>query len=154
MNRYSLGEFISQLLEQYEDPNTCVCAQFLSPVWLFATLSTVAWPGSSVHGISWARILGVGCHLLLQGIFLIQGLNPCHCISSIAGGFFTAEPLGKLGKPPVILILVNCNFMTIELSMVNIQQKPNLPLTSSPTTEKLPTRKMQLGAAEMMETSV
>ena len=32
MNRYSLGEFISQLLEQYEDPNTCVCAQFLSPV--------------------------------------------------------------------------------------------------------------------------
>ena len=54
----------------------------------------------------------------------------------------------------MILILVNYNFMTIELSMVNIQQKPNLPLTSSPTTEKLPIRKMQLGAAEMMETSV
>ena len=54
----------------------------------------------------------------------------------------------------MILILVNCNFMTVELSVVNIQQKPNLPLTSSPTTEKLPIRKMQLGAAEMMETSV
>ena len=33
-------------------------------------------PGSSVHGISQARILGVGCHFLLQGIFLLQGLNP------------------------------------------------------------------------------
>ena len=92
--------------------------------------------------------------MLLQGIFLIQGLNPVSCVSSAAGGFFTAEPLGKLGKPPVILILVNCNFMTVELSVVNTQQKPNLPLTSSPTTEQLPIRKMQLGAAEMIETSV
>ena len=33
-------------------------------------------PGSSAHGISQARILGVGCHFLLQGIFLTQGLNP------------------------------------------------------------------------------
>ena len=38
-------------------------------------------PGSSVHGILQARILEVGCHLLLQGIFLIQGLNSLllHC---------------------------------------------------------------------------
>ena len=38
--------------------------------------------GSSVHGISQARILEqVGCHSLLQGIFLTQGLNPglLHC---------------------------------------------------------------------------
>ena len=34
-------------------------------------------PGSSVHGILQARILtGVGCHSLLQGIFLTQWLNP------------------------------------------------------------------------------
>ena len=32
-------------------------------------------PGSSVHGISQARILE-GCHFLLQGILPIQGLNP------------------------------------------------------------------------------
>ena len=31
-------------------------------------------PGSSVHGIS--QNTGVGCHFLLQGIFLTQGLNP------------------------------------------------------------------------------
>ena len=38
-------------------------------------------PGSSVHGISQARILEVGCHFPLQGIFPIQGSNPSllHC---------------------------------------------------------------------------
>ena len=38
-------------------------------------------PGSSVHGILQARILGVGCHSLIQGIFPIQGSDPCilHC---------------------------------------------------------------------------
>ena len=36
-------------------------------------------PGSSVQGISQARILS--CHFLLQGIVPTQGLNPClqHC---------------------------------------------------------------------------
>ena len=39
-------------------------------------------PGSSVHGDSPGKNTGVGCHGLLQGIFLTQGLNPCllHCI--------------------------------------------------------------------------
>ena len=32
-------------------------------------------PGSSVHGISQGKNSGVGCHALLQGIFLTQGLN-------------------------------------------------------------------------------
>ena len=41
-------------------------------------------PGSSVHGDSPGKKTGVGCHALLQGIFLTQGLNPCllcrlHC---------------------------------------------------------------------------
>ena len=33
-------------------------------------------PGSSVHGIIQAKNTGVGCHFLLQGIFLTQRLNP------------------------------------------------------------------------------
>ena len=32
-------------------------------------------PGSSVHGNSPSKNSGVGCHFLLQGIFLTQGLN-------------------------------------------------------------------------------
>ena len=38
-------------------------------------------PGSSVHRILQARILEMGNHLLLLGVFLTQGLNPhlLHC---------------------------------------------------------------------------
>ena len=38
-------------------------------------------PGSSIHGIFPGKNTGVGCHFLLQGIFLTQGLNPGlpHC---------------------------------------------------------------------------
>ena len=52
-------------------------------------------PGSSVHGILQARILREGCHFLLQGIFLTQGLkpHPLHLLA-LAGGFFTSESPG------------------------------------------------------------
>ena len=33
-------------------------------------------PGSSVHGDSPGKNTGVGCHGLLQGIFLTQGSDP------------------------------------------------------------------------------
>ena len=33
-------------------------------------------PGSSVHGTFPGKNTGVGCHVLIQGIFLTQGLNP------------------------------------------------------------------------------
>ena len=38
-------------------------------------------PGSSVHGDSPGKNTGVGCHVLLQGIFPTQGSNPVllHC---------------------------------------------------------------------------
>ena len=38
----------------------------------------------------------MGCHFLLQGIFLTQGSNP-----ALAGGFFTLEPLEKLWEVSV-----------------------------------------------------
>ena len=55
-------------------------------------------PGSSVHGIILARILeSVGCHFLLQGIFLAQGLNPSllHLLRWHVGSL----PLSHLGSP-------------------------------------------------------
>ncbi|CAM9291712.1 unnamed protein product [Rangifer tarandus platyrhynchus] len=38
-------------------------------------------PRSSIHGILRARILELGSHFFLQGVFLTQGLNPglLHC---------------------------------------------------------------------------
>ena len=44
-------------------------------------------PGSSVHGIVQARITRVGCHFLLQGIFLTQRLN-LHLLHWQMGFFF------------------------------------------------------------------
>ena len=53
--------------------------------------------GPSVHGILQARIMEVGCHALLQGIFLIQGSNPCllHLLHWLVSSF----PLAPSGKP-------------------------------------------------------
>ena len=58
------------------------------------------------HGLVFARLLcpwddpsrntRVGCHFLLQGILLSQGLNLCLESPALAGGFFfTAEPSEK-----------------------------------------------------------
>ena len=46
-------------------------------------------PGSSVHGDSPGKDTGVGCHFLLQGIFLTQGSNWHLSCPALAGGFFT-----------------------------------------------------------------
>ena len=47
---------------------------------------------------------GVGCHALLQGIFLTQGSNLQLLVSCIVGGFFAAEPLGK-GTPSSLKVI-------------------------------------------------
>ena len=52
-------------------------------------------PGSPVVGISQTRILEVGSHSLLLGIFLTQGSNPRPASPVLGGGFFTTKPPGK-----------------------------------------------------------
>ena len=68
---------------------------------------------SSVHGILQARILewvawdspgkntGVGCHALLQGIFLTQGWNP-HFLCLLHWQAWCSSPLMPPGKSPNI----------------------------------------------------
>ena len=53
--------------------------QSLSPVQLCNPLE-YSLPGSAVHGIFPGKNIGVGCHFLLEGIFLMQGSNqrPVH----------------------------------------------------------------------------
>ena len=64
-------------------------------------------PGSPVRGISQARILRVGCHFLLQGIFLTQASN-LYLLSSQA----IFLPLCHLGSPffPILNNYVCANF--------------------------------------------
>ena len=51
----------------------CLVAKF---VWVFATPWTVAHQAPLSMGFP-SKNTGVGCHFLLQGIFLTQGLNLC-----------------------------------------------------------------------------
>ena len=72
-----------KIWELTESPSDMLCcAQLLSRV----RISVTPWavhspPGSSIHGDSPGKNIGVSCHELLQGIVPIQGLNPGlpHC---------------------------------------------------------------------------
>ena len=57
----------------------CVCLVPQSCLTLCNPMDSL--PGSSVHGDSPGKNTGVGCHALLQGIFLTEGSNPglLHC---------------------------------------------------------------------------
>ena len=62
----------------------CACLSLLSHfscIWLFATPWTVACQAPLSMGFSKQACLRVGCHALLKGVFLTQGLNLCllHC---------------------------------------------------------------------------
>ena len=77
---------MSQLNSQVGQVPSCVCAfaRVLSGTQSCLTLCDAmdcSLPGSSVHGNSPGKNAGVGCHALLQWIFLTQGLNPGlpHC---------------------------------------------------------------------------
>ena len=54
-------------------------------------------PGSSVHGDSPGENTGEGCHALLQGILLTQGLNPC--VLGLLHWQVGSLPLLPPGKP-------------------------------------------------------
>ena len=60
---------------------SCVCAKSLQSYPTLCNPINYGLQGSSVHGDSPGKNTGVGCHALLQGIFLTQGLNPGlpHC---------------------------------------------------------------------------
>ena len=66
-------------LSYQDSPLVCgsasVSAQSLSRVRLCDPMDC-SLPGSSVHGDSPGKNIRVGCHVLLQGIFLTQGSNP------------------------------------------------------------------------------
>ena len=64
---------------------------------------TVALDSSSVQGDSPSKNTGVGCHFLLQGIFLIQGLNLglLHCRCTLDCLSHQGSPPGDLSNPGI-----------------------------------------------------
>ena len=62
----------------------------LSHVWFFLT------PWTVIYQVPWdssSKKTEAGCHFLLQGIFLDQGIKPAS--PALAGEFFTTKPPGK-----------------------------------------------------------
>ena len=68
-------------------------------------------PDSSVHGDSPGKNTRVGCHALLQGIFLTQGSNMCLMSSALAGRFFTSATW-EAGKRREVEIICNYKIYT------------------------------------------
>ena len=60
---------------QRRPPRGHVCL-VTEPCLTFCDLMDCSLPGSSVHGDSPGKNTGLGCHVLLQGIFPTQGSNP------------------------------------------------------------------------------
>ena len=101
------NNFVSlKMFYKSPDKSACMHAKSLQScatlwtywVWLARLLCSEHSPGKNI---------GVGCHALLQWIFLTQGSNPVSCRSCIASGLFTAEPLGK---PQTSLVFINFVF--------------------------------------------
>ena len=74
----------------------CVCTQSLSHIGLFVTLQTVVHQAPLSMEFS-SKNTGEGCHFLMQGIFLTQGLNPC--LSCLLCWQADSLPLSQLGSP-------------------------------------------------------
>ena len=80
----------------------------------------------------------VGCHSLLQGIFLTQGGNPS-LLSCIGRWIFLFLPLASPGKPSERALnqarKANCNFMTKSRKQQCFSETgPGLPLNTLPQT--------------------
>ena len=81
-------------------------------------------PGSSVHGIIWARILeGVAIFSSRVSSWLREGTCANHS-SCIAGWFFTIEPPGK----PPLSYTVGSHYLSILYTVQCIYVNPNLPV--------------------------
>ena len=70
----------------------CMLRRFSHVNWLFATPWTVAYRGSSVHGISQARIPEWIVVSSFRGSSWPGDRTPIFCVSCISGNLFTTEP--------------------------------------------------------------
>ena len=79
-------------------------------------------PGSSDHVSFPGRNIGVGCHFLHQGIFLIQGSNTC-----LLHWYVDASPLPRLGSPiPHRTVVISASLSSVNPSgkLLNYKGEP------------------------------
>ena len=95
-------------------------------------LMNCSWPGSSIHGISQARILQLSCHFLLQGIFPSQGSNP-HFLHRQADSL----QLSRLESPSVQFSSVAQSCPTLCDPMNRTAHQASLSITNSQSLPRL-----------------
>ena len=99
---------------------TCMCAKSFQSRPTLCNPMDCRLPGSSVLGDSPGKIMGVGCHALLQGTFPTQGLNPSlwHLPLWQAGFLSLASP----GKPYIFIYVHHIFFihLLIDISVVSM----------------------------------
>ena len=98
----------------YRRFNACMLAKSLKSCLTLCNPMDCNSPTFSVHGDSPGKNTGVGCHTLLQGIFLTQGSKP-HLLWRRSRSF-TAESLGK----PHMHIHI-CTYIHICISMYKVR---------------------------------
>ena len=81
------------------------CVWLCVAVWIVATHPTPC-PGSSVHGDSPGKNIGMDCHALLQGIFSTQGINP-HVLCLLHWQAGSSSPRAGIIKAKTASIALN-----------------------------------------------
>ena len=113
--------FLSSTLSLFLRPrkNTVGVAYKLSHVWIFCNPMDCGPPGSSVHGVSQARILEWVSFLPPRDL-PDPGIEAASLASpALAGGFFTTTPPGKPHSTTYPLITVGSTFF-LKLAMVQL----------------------------------
>ena len=102
----------------------CMCAQLLSPVWLFATPWTIAPPRLLCPWVSLGRTLEWVAFSFFRGSSWLRDQTR---LSYIAGRFFTAEPLGS---PRRCLHIFKLFFLFVCFLWINTWKSRNLNIVS------------------------
>ena len=97
----------------------CMCAKSL-----LSCLTLQPWKLWATRSSVWSRTLEVGCHAILQGIFLTQGLNPCllHLLHWQAGSLPLMPPGKPHGKEVPITNCMRGRLLLQEKQLAGIQE--------------------------------
>ena len=100
--------FVPQISHMLNKDKCCVLSQWFQSNLTLCDPMDCSSLGSTVHGIFQAKILELGCHFLLQGIFPTQGSNPrLLCLLCWQAGSLPLPPPGK-PKGQIVPTLLSC----------------------------------------------
>ena len=99
------GGFLCIWMSAFTASHSFRVVESLSHVLLFCDPMGCSPPGSSVHGISQARILGWVAVSFSRGSSWPRDWMRVSCVPCLAGRFYTTEPSGKPNSIRLLLIL-------------------------------------------------